>query len=183
VCAAAPTIDGFFDPSQWPPTPFVQFAGQANPARQVQIYFVKNSGNLYLAYLINDPVNDSSDELRFMFDVNNNGGDPDAPDRFVRVNRDGTWEVWAGIGSNSDNQAWDSTYSSVNWDVITSDGGSQWTAEISVNASAEMPGLTNPFGMMSGVQFTSDLGVWPTGANGNNASTWQDVINSPCSYP
>ena len=180
ACAPAPTIDGFFDPSTWPSTPFVQFTGQANPARRVEVYFVKNSGNLYQAYLINDPVDDSSDEMRFMFDTNGNGGDPDAPDRFIRVNRDGTWEVWAGIGSNSDFQAWDSTYSSPNWNVMTSDGGSQWTAEISVNANVEMPGLTNPFGMMSQVQFTSDLAIWPNGANGNNAGTWQSVINPVC---
>ncbi len=183
VCAAAPTIDGFFDPSTWPPTAFVQFSSPTNPARRVEVYFVKNGGNLYLAYLINDPVVDSSDEMRVMFDVNGNGGDPDAPDRFVRVNRDGTWEVWAGIGSNSDFQAWDSTYSSGNWSVITSDGGSQWTVEISVDAATEMAGLTNPIGMMSNVQFTSALAVWPNGGDGNNANTWQSVINPPCSYP
>ena len=182
VCASAPTIDGFFNPSTWPPTPFVQFTGQANPSRRVEVYFVKNSGNLYLAFLMNDPVVDSSDEMRVMFDTNGNGGDPDAPDRFVRVNRDGSWEVWAGIGSNSDFQNWDSTYSSANWNVVTSDGGSQWTAEISVNANSEMPGLANPFGMMSQVQFTSDLAIWPSGADGNNASRWQSVIN-PGSYP
>ena len=147
------------------------------------MYFVKNAGNLYLAFLINDAVVDSSDEVRVMFDVNGNGGDPDAPDRFVRVNRDGTMEVWSGIGSNSDVQAWDSFYSSANWTIVSSDGGSQWTVELGVNAAAEMPGLTNPFGTMAQVQFTSDLAIWPAGANGNNASTWQPVANPPCSNP
>ncbi len=183
ACAPAPTIDGFFNPSTWPATSFVQFSGQTNPLRRVEIYFVKNSGNLYLAFLMNDPVVDSSDEMRVMFDTNGNGGDPDAPDRFVRVNRDGSWEVWAGIGSNSDFQAWDSTYSSGNWNVVSGDGGSQWTVEMSVNAASEMPGLTNPFGMMSQVQFTNDLAVWPGGATGNNASTWQAVVNPTCAYP
>jgi len=183
VCAPAPTIDGFFDPLTWPAAPFAQFTGQNNPARRVEVYFVKNSGNLYLAFLMNDPVLDSSDEMRVMFDTNGNGGDPDAPDRFVRVNRDGSWEVWAGIGSNSDFQAWDSTYSSVDWTIVSSDGGSQWTVEMSVDAISEMPGLANPFGMMSQVQFTSDLAIWPSGADGNNASTWQSVINPACPYP
>ncbi len=183
VCAPAPTIDGFFDPSTWPSTPFVQFTGQNNPSRRVEVYFVKNSGSLYLAFLMNDPVLDSSDEMRVMFDTNGNGGDPDAPDRFVRVNRDGSWEVWAGIGSNSDIQAWDSTYSSGNWTVVPSDSGSQWTVEMSVNAGSEMAGLMNPFGMMSQVQFTSDLAIWPIGATGNDAGTWQAVSNPACPYP
>jgi hypothetical protein len=183
VCAPPATIDGFFNPSSWPSTPFVQFTGQTNPARRVEIYFVKNSGNIYLAFLMNDPVGDSSDEMRVMFDANGNGGDPDAADRFVRVNRNGDWEVWAGIGSNSDSQAWDSTYPGTNWNVASSDGGSQWTVEMSVNSTTEMPGLANPFRMMSQVQFTTDLAIWPSGADGNNASNWQTVINPACSYP
>jgi len=151
-----------------------------NPARRVEVYFVKNAGNLYLVYLMNDPVNDSTDELRISFDTLGNQGDPDAVDRFFRVNRDGTWEVWAGIGSNSDLQRWDSTYSSGNWTVAISDSGSQWAAEIQINASAEMPGLSDPFGMMSQVQFSPALATWPSGADGNNASTWQSVNNPTC---
>ncbi len=182
VCVTtAPTIDGLFDPSEWPATPFAQFSAVSNPARQVEVYFVKNAGNLYLAYLINDPVNDPTDELRVLFDVLGNQGDPDAVDRFMRVNRDDAKEAWAGIGSNSDFQLWDSTYSSSDWTVAVSDSGSQWVVEIRIDATAEMPGLADPFGMMSQVQFTSAFATWPTGADGNNAGTWQAVNNPGCS--
>jgi hypothetical protein len=180
ACAGPPIIDGTFDPSTWPATPFTQFTSTTNPASQVEVYFVKNAGNLYLAYLMNDPVNDPTDELRVIFDVLGNQGDPDATDRLLRVNRDGTWEVWAGIGSNSDSQLWDSTYSSSNWTVSKGESGSQWVIEIQINAAAEMLGLADPFGMMSQVQFTSAMATWPTGADGNNASTWQAVINPVC---
>ncbi len=180
VCGPAPVIDGIFNPSNWPAVPFAQFSAASNPARRVEIYAVKNGGNLYFAYLMNDPVADPSDQLRVQFDTLGNQGDPDAPDRLLMVNRDGAWEVWAGIGSNSDIQLWDSTYSSGNWTVASSDSGSQWIAEIQINTAAEMPGLADPFGMMSQVNFVTALATWPTGADGNNASTWQAVGNPSC---
>jgi len=181
ICYPAPVIDGLFQPSTWPAAPFAQFSALTNPSRQVEFYFVKNSGSLYLAFLISDPVNDPTDQLRVFFDTLDDQGDPDASDRVILINRDGTSEVWAGIGSNSDSELWDSTYSSTNWTVAVSDSGSQWVVEMEVDATAEMPGLTNPFGMMSQVQFTGDLATWPTGADGNNASTWQAVDNPNCS--
>jgi serine/threonine protein kinase len=181
ICVTtAPIVDGIFDPSEWPTTPFTQFSSTTDPARQVDIYFVEYDGNLYLAYLMNDPVNDPTDELHVMFDVLGNQGDPDAADRFLRVNRDSTWEVWAGIGSNSDSQLWDSTYSSGDWTVSKGESGSQWVVEIQIDAIAEMPGLADPFGMMSQVQFTPAMATWPTGADDNNAGTWQAVNNPGC---
>jgi len=180
ACAPPPIIDGIFDPSTWPAAPFAQFSATSNPARRVEVYFVKNGGNLYLAYLMNDPVADPTEQLRVMFDTLGNQGDPDASDRFLIANRDGTWEVWAGIGSNSDIQQWDSTYTSGNWTVATGDSGSQWVAEIQIDAAVEMPGLTDPFGMMSQVNFVTALATWPSGADGNNASTWQAVGNPSC---
>jgi hypothetical protein len=172
-----------FQPSTWPETSFTQFFAPTNPSRQVQVYFVKNSGNYYLAFLMNDPVDDPTDQLRVSFDTLGDQGDPDAADRLLHVNRNGTWEVWSGIGSNSDSQLWDSTYSSSNWTVEASDSGSQWVVEIEIDGAAEMPALVNPFGMMSQVQFTPALATWPVDADGNNAGTWQLVNNPDCSYP
>jgi hypothetical protein len=141
---------------------------------------VKNSGSLYLAYLMNDPVNEPTDQLRVNIDTLGNQGDPDAADRRLQVSRDGSWEVWSGIGSSSDFQLWDIAYPSTNWNVVTGEFGSQWVAEIQINAAIDMPGLADPFGMMSQVQFTSALATWPNGADGNNASTWQLVNNPSC---
>ena len=132
---------------------------------------------------MNDPVDESTDQLRVFFDTLGNQGDPDAADRMLRVNRDGTWEVWSGIGSNSDFQLWDSTYSSSNWTVEVSDSGSQWVVEMEIDGAAEIPGLANPFGMMSQVGFSSALATWPIDADGNNADTWQLVNNPDCSNP
>jgi hypothetical protein len=132
---------------------------------------------------MNDPVDDPTDQLRVFFDTLGDRGDPDATDRLLRVNRVGTWEVWSGIGSNSDSQYWDSTYSSGNWTVEVSDSGSQWVVEIEINGAAEMPALANPFGVMSQVQFSPALATLPIGADGNNADTWQLVNNPDCSYP
>ncbi len=180
VCAPAPVIDGIFNPSEWPAAPFAQFSAASNPARRVEVYAVKNGASLYFAYLMNDPVADPSDQLRVQFDTLGNQGDPDASDRLLIVNRDGAWEVWAGIGSNSDIQLWDSTYSSSSWTVANSESGSQWVAEFQVNAAAGLPGLADPFGMMSQVNFVTALATWPAGADGNNASTWQPVGNPSC---
>ncbi len=183
VCDAAPIVDGVFLPSTWPATSFTQFFALTNPSRQVEVYFVENSGNYYLAFLMNDPVDDPTDQLRVFFDTLGDRGDPDATDRLLRVDRVGTWEVWSGIGSNSDSQYWDSTYSSGNWTVEVSDSGSQWVVEIEINGAAEMPALANPFGVMSQVQFSPALATWPIDADGNNADTWQLVNNPDCSYP
>ncbi len=181
ACAPPPIIDGVYDPSTWPSTPFAEFSSLTNPARSVQSYFVENTQYLYMVYLINDPVNDATDQLRVFMDVLGNQGDPDAADRLLLVDRDGNWEVWAGIGSNSDFQLWDDSYEASNWIVTTSDSGSQWVVEVQIDATAEMSGLANPFGMMAQSQFTSALATWPNGANGNDASTWQEVTNPDCS--
>ncbi|UCC50102.1 MAG: protein kinase [Anaerolineaceae bacterium] len=183
ACDAAPNVDGLFLPSTWPDTSFTQFFAPTNPSRQAEVYFVKNSGNYYLAFLINDPVDEGTDQLRVSFDTLGTQGDPDATDRLLIVDRDGNWEVWSGIGSSSDSQLWDSTYSSSNWTVEVSDSGSQWVVEVEIVGAVEMPGLANPFGMMSQIQFTTDLATWPIGADGNNADTWQLVNNPDCSYP
>lgn len=148
----------------------------------VQVYFTRDAANLYLAFLINDPTFNPSDSLRLYFDTTGNGGDPDSADRFFLIVRDGSAKaVQAGIGSNSDNQNWNSNYSSNNWMAeIGEPGGNQWVVEMQINAAAEMAALADPFGMMVQALFTGALATWPEGASSTNASTWQGVNNASC---
>ena len=180
ACGSAPTIDGIFGgSSEWPASPMAQFTAATNPARQVQLYFVKNAGNYYLAYLINDPVVDPTDALRVGFDTNASGGDPDVADRYFIINRDGTSEVWAGIGSSSDSLLWDSSYTSSDWDAVVGGSAAQWVVEMEISA-AELTSLSNPFGMFSQAQSTADLATWPLGADANTLDFWQAVVNTSC---
>jgi serine/threonine protein kinase len=175
----APVIDGVFSATEWPPSPMAQFAAPSNPSRRVTLYGGQDAGALYFAMLVNDPAVDPSDEVRLGFDVTKNGGDPDSSDRFLIVRRDGTSEIWAGIGSNNDGLLWDSSYSSGNWTAVVGESAGQWVAEIEI-AAAEMPALANPFGMMAQGQSTSDVATWPGIAYGNDPSTWQGVSNPTC---
>ena len=141
----------------------------------------RDADRLYMAFLINDDTNDSTDSLRLYFDGTNNGGDPDTEDRFFQIARNNIQAVWAGIGSNSDGNNWNSAYTSGNWTaVIGEPGGNQWVVEMEVDVSAEMSSLANPFGLMTQVLYTGELASWPEGAASSNADTWQDVNNVSC---
>jgi serine/threonine protein kinase len=181
VCVATPpTIDGVF--SEWSSlSPLVEFQPAGNPARRVQVYFVRDAGRLYLAFVINDNTDDAADSLRVYFDTTNNGGDPDSTDRFFQIVRNGTQSVFAGIGTNSDRLEWDNNYSSSNWQAaIGEPGNNQWIVEMQIEANAEMAALSNPFGMTAQVLFTGELATWPDSALSNLADTWQDVNNALC---
>ena len=183
VCTSSPpTINGVFDSSEWPAVPLAQFSSTTNPARQVQLYLSKDSNNYYLAYLINDPAVDPNDSVRTGFDSNGGGGDPDGADRFFIVNRNGSSEVWAGIGSSSDSLLWDSSYVSGSWTSAVGESAAQWVVEMQIS-SLELVSLANPFGMMAQVQSATDLATWPGSADSNNLGTWQPVNNTTCSYP
>ena len=174
-----PTIDGIFQLTEWP-LPLVQFASVADPAARVEVYFTRDVDHLYLAFLINDDTEDVGDSLRLYFDTTNNGGDPDTADRFFQVGRDGTQEVWAGIGSNTDAQNWDGAYSSSNWTAVLTESNSQWVVEMQIDA-VEMGALSPiSFGMMAQVLFTGTLATWPEGGNSNAPTTWVDVSNITC---
>ena len=100
--------------------------------------------------------------------------------RFFQIGRDKSLSIWAGIGSNSDGQNWNSSYTSSNWTAVTGEpGGNQWVVEMSVDV-AELNALANPFGLMAQVIYTGDLATWPEGAVGTNPTTWQDVNNVVC---
>ena len=158
----------------------IQFSPPDNNSDIVQVYFVRDATNLYLAFLINDPTTDATDAMRLYFDTTGNRGDPDTADRFFFVVRDGTAQVQAGIGSNSDGNIWDTNYSSSNWTAELGGQPGQWVVEMEINASAEMAALANPFGMMMQVLYTGDLAVWPEGGGSNSPSTWQFVDNVSC---
>lgn len=175
-----PLIDGTFNPAEWPGSPLIQFLPPNNSTDLVQVYFVRDAANLYLAFLINDPTTDATDAMRLYFDTTGNRGDPDTADRFFFVVRDGTAQVQAGIGSNSDNNVWDTNYTSSNWTAEIGGQTGQWVIEMQINQAAEMGSLSNSFGMMIQVLYTGNLAVWPAGGGSNSPSTWQFVDNSTC---
>jgi hypothetical protein len=175
ACMDAPTIDGVFDVTEWPGSPQIQFQPDGNPGALVQGYLVRNGDSLYMAWLMNDTTFSPGDSIRLFVDTTFNGGDPDTADRSFQVVRDGSKLIWAGIGSNSDGNTWDSNYSSGNWTAeIGEPGNNQWVVEMQIDVGLEMPAMSNPYGMMAQV-VSGDLAVWPAGGESNNASTWQGV--------
>jgi hypothetical protein len=149
----------------------------------VQAYLSRDSGNYYVAYLINDPAVDANDAVRTGFDndasgYSSGGYDPDVSDRFFIVNRDGSGEVWAGIGSNTDSLSWDSSYSSSNWNYAVGESAAQWVVEMQIAAS-EL-NLQTLFGMMSQAQSGTSVATWPGVAFSNDPSTWQPINNANC---
>lgn len=181
VCIAPPpAIDGIFNITEWPGAPTVQFAPDGKESQLVQLFFARDAANLYLAFLINDNTPDSTDSVRVLFDTTNNGGDPDTADRYFQVGRDGTAEISAGIGSNTDTQTWNAAYTSNNWTAVISSSAAQWTVEMRIDANAEMGALTNPFGLMIQVLYTGDITTWPAGASSTALNTWQKFDNVVC---
>ncbi|MFN2117117.1 MAG: protein kinase domain-containing protein [Candidatus Promineifilaceae bacterium] len=186
ACASVPpTIDGNFQPGDWPSSPVAQFSPSSNPAQNVQMYLMRDGRNYYLAYLINDPTEDRGDSLRIGFDNDASGYDsdtlsydPDSVDRFFIVNRDGSSEAWAGIGSNTDGRLWDSSATGIDWDHAVGGSITQWVVEMQVPAS-EL-NLEQLFGMMSQVQSTSGLATWAGISYANDPSTWQPISNTNC---
>ncbi|HEX6387731.1 MAG TPA: FHA domain-containing protein, partial [Anaerolineae bacterium] len=182
VCLSVPpSIDGVFNPVEWPDDSLFQFQPEGDPSRLVQAFFARDSDRLYLVFLINDSTTDSGDLLRVFFDTTGNREDPDATDRFFQVERDGTAVVQAGIGSNTDGRNWNPSYSSDNWTAEVGEPvGDQWVVEMEIDVAAEMGALANPFGLMAQVLYPAELATWPEGANPNDASTWQATNNAVC---
>lgn len=178
--SSPPTIDGNYNPSEWPTEPFATYNALGRTTERTQVYVARNGSTLYLAFLINDPTRDASDAQEIYFDTTNNGGDPDTADRFFRVDRSNNAAVQAGIGNNADGLTWNNSYTSTNWTSQVGESTGQWVLEMSISQAAEMPGLVNPFGMMLQTNYTGSLGTWPTSANSILLNTWQDVDHSPC---
>jgi hypothetical protein len=180
---APPVIDGTMNiGSEWPGTPMFTFQPAVVGAeRIVRVYAVRNGGQIYFGYLINDAVNEAADSARLYIDTTDNGGDPDSADRFFQVNRNGDRLVWAGINTNADGQTWNSNYSSTNWTAAVGEPGSgQWVVEMQIDAAAEMNALNNPFGLMAEVFYTGDTATFPSTAVGTQANTWEGIGNPTC---
>ncbi len=169
---SAPTIDGSFDPLEWPDAPMTSFG-----SGQVQVYAVRDASNLYLAYLISDPSDESNDAASWFVDTTNNQV-IDAADRHFLVFRNGVTQVWAGQDS-----AWDTTYATTNWNSATGETPGGWVAEFSINIPAELASLADPFSGMAQAQFTGTQVASPSGANFNDSATWQRINNAACVYP
>ena len=182
VCTdTPPTIDGQFDVTEWPNLPLIEFQPEGSQDMLVQVYFVRDIANLYLAFLINDDSADATDSLRLYFDTTRNGGDPDSADRFFQIGRDGTFLIQEGQNSNSDGSDWNSNYSSDDWSVVIAEpGNDQWVVELIIDSSAEIPALSNPFGMMVSVLYTGEFAAWPTSGVPNSLDTYQGVNNVIC---
>ncbi|MEW5988491.1 MAG: protein kinase [Chloroflexota bacterium] len=182
VCVETPpTLDGVFNAAEWGDTPLFTYSLEELPERLVEVYFVRDATQLYLAFRLHDTTDDVTDSLRLYVDTTRNEGDPDTADRFFQIGRDGTLTIQAGIGSNADGQHWDATYSSSNWTAVLGEPGTgEWVVEMAVGA-AEVGALANPFGLMSQVLFTNEgLADWPAEAINTDAATWQDVDNVTC---
>lgn len=177
-----PLIDGVFNVLEWPALPLFQIQPGDNRARLVQVYFVRDAVNLYLAFLVNDDTPDASDAVHLYLDTTNNGGDPDTADRAFLVQRDGATAVLAGIGNNIDGQGWNPDYVSNNWTAVVGGNNRQWVIEMQINAAAELAALANPFGVFVQVFYGSDeeTTVWPHGASAIDLSRYYDMGNTVC---
>lgn len=180
--ATPPLLDEPFDAADWGGAPLFTFVDQADPSRLVEVYFVRDSSALYLAAIIHDDSDDSTDSLRAYFDTTGNGGDPDLTDRFFQVARDETLTIRAGLGDNADGEDWDTDYTSGNWEATVSTMGGTWLVLMSVDVAGEMPALSpTQFGLMVQALFTNEALVsWPAAGQTNDANTWQAVTNIAC---
>ncbi|MCP5095392.1 MAG: protein kinase [Chloroflexi bacterium] len=178
-----PVINGMFDITEWPTSPIAQFAPDTAPENLVQVYFVRDETKLYMAFLINDDSVDATDSLRLYFDTIGNEGDPDTADRFYRITREGTVEIRAGRGNNSDTLEWgdpDEAFKPFWVTGFAGPGSSQWVVELEIDTVSDMAALGDPFGMMSTVLFTGELASFPELGDSNNPTTFHGVTNIVC---
>lgn len=175
-----PLIDGIFDITEWP-NQLVRFTSESNPALAVEVYLLQDATDIYMAYLINSGSQDMNDSLFFYFDTLRNGGDPDTADRAFYIGRDGSVDIGAGIGSNSDGQTWNMNYDSLNWSsAVGEQAVGQWLVEVQLSKAAEMASLTDPYALLVQALYSNDDATWPTDGDANIATTWQGVGNPVC---
>ncbi|MCA9981444.1 MAG: hypothetical protein KDD89_11435, partial [Anaerolineales bacterium] len=174
-----PAIDGVFNAAEWGNTPVGAFQSPQVPGRVVNVYLMRDLNNLYAAYVINnDGPTSVTDSLRVYIDTLSNGGDPDSADRFFQVVKDGTQDIRAGIGTNTDGLFW-GDYASNNWTAATGDiNQNQWVVEMQINIAAELGSLANPYGLLSQVVYTSQPGEllsWPQAATATVTDNWYQI--------
>jgi pSer/pThr/pTyr-binding forkhead associated (FHA) protein len=179
-----PIIDGIIDASEWENGPMLSFAPEGNPQRSVQAFLDRDASSFYLGYIINDPVVDlTTDVINIAIDGNFNRDVPDGSDRLIQVLRDGTGRMQRGLGDNNNGSYWESEYQSSNWRVAVGEtGDGQWVVEIAMDITEEIPDLADGgfFGYMILAGYSDILGVWPTGADLLDSSTWQTAASSAC---
>jgi hypothetical protein len=178
-----PTVDGVFNLAEWGSAPMGAFQSTQVPGRVVNLYVMRDQTNLYMAYIINNTgPSSATDSLRVHIDTTQNGGDPDSSDRLFQVGKDGSREIRAGIGTNSDNLFW-GEYASNNWVAAVGDiNQNQWVVEVQVNIPNELSSLANPYGLLAQVVYTDEPGEilsWPQGASATLADNWYK-IGDPC---
>ncbi|GMQ78299.1 MAG: hypothetical protein BMS9Abin02_0800 [Anaerolineae bacterium] len=179
-----PEIDGKIKASEWENGPMLSFAPEGNPQRLVQVYLDRDASSFYLGYIINDPAVDlATDVINIAIDGNYNRDVPDGSDRLIQVLRDGTGRMQYGLGDDNNGSYWESNYQSDNWRVAVGEtGDGQWVVEIVIDIAKEIPDLVDGgfFGHMILAGYSDILGVWPTGADLLDSSTWQPIASSAC---
>ncbi len=179
-----PVIDGKIEASEWENGPMLSFAPEGNPQRLVQVYLDRDARSFFLGYIINDLVVElATDVINIAIDGNFSRGAPDGSDRLIQVLRNGTGRMQYGLGDNNNGSYWESNYQSSNWRVAVGETGSgQWVVEIVIDIAEEIPELVDGgfFGHMILAGYSDILGVWPTGADLLDSSTWQPVASSVC---
>lgn len=185
ACASSPpVVDGLLNDEVWQPGPA---ATVSEGGDSLGVYLGKDAGTFYYALAIGDSSVDAEDVAGIYVDANRNQGDPDEQDRLYEVARDGSVNVFRGIGTNVDGQQWEPHESEGVQAAAAAAEAGQWTAELSVPLSgSSAPGLANPFGLMveilvePGFLFGGETIVWPEEAQAEDASTWSAVDNPSC---
>jgi hypothetical protein len=178
-----PVLDGVVEVSEWgSPLFIVEREGDNN--QFVRVFVLRDQTNLYFALVASEISAAPVSQLRLYFDTTGNRGIPDAADRVFVINRDESLAVWAGRGVVApDGSVWDTTYSTDNWEVAFGpEISGAWVIELSIEATAEMGALTNPFGLAVAAVFGLDTTPWPDEAVFTTADNWQ-LMDSPACGP
>lgn len=146
----------------------------------MQIYLRKDDQNIYQGFVIDDPSDSPQDAIRIFYDVNRNQGDPDEPDRLIELLRDGTLNVFKGVGNNADNQAWEPLTTDAVVAAVGSPSENQWSAELGIQTNNGLMAPANPYGLMIEFLFEGDPIRWPQDANLQDAESWSPIENPAC---
>jgi hypothetical protein len=181
--ATPPVLDGIIAVSEWGSPVFnVEREGSVNEF--VRVFIVRDQANLYFAFVVSETNTAPVSQLRFYFDTTGNRGLPDPADRACIIDRDESLAVWAGRGvAAPDGSVWDTAYSTDNWEVVFGvETPGAWLLELSIEITAEMGALTDPFGLAVAAVFGTEETGWPEEAIFTNAENWQ-FIDSPACQP
>jgi len=174
-----PLLDGIVTAAEYPQASIVSGTRGTGP-EGIVVYVYHDPDYLYIGFDVDDASYDPQDTVHVVVDVNQNGLDPDAPDRQYVVPRGGVTRAMAGVGTNSDGLLWQILAGSVaTMERRERPGG--WTAELALPFAGVSPidlAVTGQ-GEVVGVAFldysSESGGMWatyPAGATLEAASTW-----------